>query len=97
MRSRFIAASIAFALATGLSAAPGPKPDVGDGRVAWFDITTSNLQQSKEFYAKLFGWEYTSLAGSNYAVEIVSGASPSEPSASPRARSAPSTAWSTSR
>ena len=76
MRSRFIAASIAFALATGLSAASGPKPDVGDGRVAWFDITTSNLQQSKDFYAKLFGWEFTSLAGSNYAVEIVSSGQP---------------------
>ena len=76
MRSRFIAASIAFALTTCLSAAPGPKPDVGDGRVAWFDITTSNLQQSKDFYAKLFGWEFTSLAGSNYAVEIVSGGQP---------------------
>src|SRR5262245_33847101 len=77
MRSRFIVASIVFVLAASLSAAPGPKPDVGDGRVAWFDITTTNLQQSKDFYAKLFGWEYTTLKGAeNLAAEIVSGGQP---------------------
>ena len=77
MRSRFIAATIVFALTTGLSAAPDqkrPKPDVGDGRVAWFDITTTNLNQSKTFYAGLFGWEFTTLKGAeNLAAEIVSG------------------------
>lgn len=76
MRSRFIAASIAFALAATLSAAPeqkGPKPDVGDGHAAWFDITTTNLAQSKAFYAALFGWEFTSMKGAeNVAAEIVS-------------------------
>jgi len=77
MRSRFIAASIAFVLATCLSAAPGPKPDVGDGRAAWFDITTTNLQQSKDFYSKLFGWEYTTVKGAEkLAAEIVSGGQP---------------------
>ena len=77
MRPRFIAASIAFVLAATLSAAPGPKPDVGDGRSAWFDITTTNLQQSKDFYAKLFGWEYTTLKGAEkLAAEIVSGGQP---------------------
>ena len=59
-----------------LSAAPeqkGPKPDVGDGHAAWFDITTTNLNQSKAFYTGLFGWEVTSMKGAeNLAAEIVS-------------------------
>src|SRR5215813_12558749 len=46
--------------------------DVGAGRVAWFDITASNLAQSKEFYAKLFDWTFTSLKQTDQAVEIVS-------------------------
>lgn len=80
MRTRFLAASIAFVLAAGLCAAldqKGPKTDVGDGRVAWFDITTTNLNQSKAFYAGLFGWEFTSVpGGENLALEIVSGGQP---------------------
>jgi predicted enzyme related to lactoylglutathione lyase len=76
MRTRLIAASIAFVLTAGLSAAldqKGPKPDVGDGHAAWFDITTTNLNQSKAFYAGLFGWEFTSMKGAeNLAAEIVS-------------------------
>ena len=77
MRSRLIVAAIALVMTTSLSAAPenkGPKPDVGDGRAAWFDITTTNLMQSKAFYAALFGWEFTSTKGAeNLAAEIVSG------------------------
>ena len=46
--------------------------DVGPGRVAWFDITTTNLPQSREFYGKLFDWKFTALQGTNQAVEIVS-------------------------
>jgi predicted enzyme related to lactoylglutathione lyase len=80
MRTRLIWAFLAFVLTTGLSAAPeqkGPKPDVGDGRVAWFDITSTNLTQSKAFYAGLFGWEFTSVpGGENLALEIVSGGQP---------------------
>ena len=76
MRSKLIAASIAFVLTAGLCAAldqKGPKPDVGDGHAAWFDITTTNLNQSKAFYAGLFGWEFTSMKGAeNLAAEIVS-------------------------
>lgn len=49
------------------------KPDVGPGRVAWFDITTTDLQKSREFYGKLFDWKFTALAGSDLAVEIVAG------------------------
>ena len=80
MRSRFIASAIALALTAGLSIAAenrGPKPDVGDGRVAWFDITTTDLAQSKAFYAGLFGWEFTSVKGyENLAAEIVSAGQP---------------------
>ncbi len=80
MRARLIATGIALALMTCGSADAqnkGPKPDVGDGRVAWFDITTTNLNQSKAFYAGLFGWEFTSVpGGENLAWEIVSGGQP---------------------
>jgi uncharacterized protein len=80
MRSRLAAATIALALSASLSAAPenkGAKPDVGDGRVAWFDITTTDLAQAKAFYTGLFGWEFTSLKGyENLAAEIVSGGQP---------------------
>jgi predicted enzyme related to lactoylglutathione lyase len=48
-----------------------PPPDVGPGRIAWFDITTSNLPQSKEFYSKLFDWKYNPLQGTDQVVEIV--------------------------
>ena len=77
MRSRLIAAAIVLATTASLSAAAeneGPKPDVGDGHAAWFDITTTDLAQSKAFYAGLFGWEFTSVKGyENLAAEIVSG------------------------
>ena len=49
--------------------------DVGPGRVAWFDITTTSLSQSKEFYGKLFGWTFNPVQGTDQAAEIVSGGS----------------------
>jgi hypothetical protein len=82
MRTRFIATGffalgIALVVTASLSAAPdpkGPKPDVGDGHATWFDITTTNLGQSKTFYAGLFGWEFTTVPGAEkLAAEIVSG------------------------
>jgi len=74
MRNFTGAMMVALALLDGqLQAAPSqsPKPDVGVGRIAWFDITTSNLSQSKEFYGKLFDWVFTPVQGTEYAVEIV--------------------------
>lgn len=47
--------------------------DVGPGRVAWFDITTSDLAKSKDFYGKLFAWTFNPVQGSDQAVEIVAG------------------------
>jgi predicted enzyme related to lactoylglutathione lyase len=49
------------------------KPDVGPGRVAWFDITTTDLAKSKEFYGKLFDWTFNPVQGTDLAVEIVAG------------------------
>jgi predicted enzyme related to lactoylglutathione lyase len=76
MRPERVTAGIALILTASLCAAAenkGPKPDVGDGRVAWFDITTTNLAQSKAFYEQLFGWQFTSVKGTDRALEIVSG------------------------
>lgn len=56
----------------GVSAKPLPA-DVGPGRVAWFDLTTSNLTQSKTFYGKLFGWTFEPVQGTDQAAEIVAG------------------------
>ena len=44
---------------------------MGPGRIAWFDITTSDLPQSREFYGKLFDWIFTPVEGTDQAVEIV--------------------------
>jgi len=46
--------------------------DVGPGHVAWFDITTTDVSKSKEFYGKLFDWTFNPVQGSSQAVEIVS-------------------------
>lgn len=76
MRFALLATTVALALAAGpLTAAPRKPlpPDVGVGRVAWFDITTTDLAKSKEFYGKLLDWKFTPLAGTDQAVEIVSG------------------------
>ena len=58
-----------------LYAAPpkDPPPDVGEGRVAWFDITTTNIATSKDFYGKLFDWKYTPVQGTDQAAEITAG------------------------
>ena len=75
MRNTILAMTVALlALVTGQLPADPPKSppaDVGPGRIAWFDITTSNLPQSKEFYGKLFDWEFTPVQGTDLAVEIV--------------------------
>ena len=78
MRTTLIALALAAALPlAGFSLqADGkkkPKPHVGPGRVAWFDLTTTDMAKSKEFYAKLFDWKFTSLGGTDLAVEIVAG------------------------
>jgi predicted enzyme related to lactoylglutathione lyase len=46
--------------------------DVGAGRVAWFDLTTTKMPQSQEFYGKLFGWKFDPVPGTDQAAQIVS-------------------------
>jgi uncharacterized protein len=75
MRNVIMATAVVLSLMTGQiqsDTKKSPKPDVGPGRVAWFDITTTNIAQSKEFYGKLFDWKFTALKETDLAVEIVS-------------------------
>lgn len=74
MRNAIAAIGMTAALVAGqLQAAANKTPpgDVGPGRIAWFDISTTNLPQSKEFYGKLFDWQFTPLQGTDQAAEIV--------------------------
>lgn len=79
MRKAILASTLTLTLmSVPLHSAPKKNlpPDVGAGRIAWFDITTTNLAQSKEFYGKLFGWQFNPVQGSNQAAEIVAGGTP---------------------
>jgi predicted enzyme related to lactoylglutathione lyase len=74
MRNAILVMTLVLTFVTGQPQERPPKSppaDVGSGRIAWFDITTSNLPQSKEFYGKLFDWKFTPLQGTDLAVEIV--------------------------
>jgi predicted enzyme related to lactoylglutathione lyase len=76
MRNTIMALAIASTFVTGTLDAgipKPPKPDVGPGRIAWFDITTTSLPRSKEFYGKLFDWQFTPTQGTDLAAEIVAG------------------------
>lgn len=74
MRKAVWVMAMASMLVSGaLPAATPKKPDVGPGHVAWFDITTTKLSVSKEFYGKLFDWEFRPVQGTDLAAEIVSG------------------------
>lgn len=76
MRMMILAIALTGMLGAGPLNAASPKAlpaDVGPGRIAWFDITTTNLVRSKEFYGKLFGWQFNPVQGSDQAAEIVSG------------------------
>ena len=79
MKSICLLAVIAFAGTAAVSPAQTQTqssktlpPDVGPGRVAWFDITTSNLARAKTFYGGLFDWTFNPVQGTDQAVEIVS-------------------------
>lgn len=74
MRRATVVMAMILTAATVRADPPKSQPaDVGPGRVAWFDITTSNLPQSRVFYGKLFGWEFRAVQGTDQAVEIVAG------------------------
>lgn len=72
----FTAALVSIVLLAATSSEVSAKSlpaDVGPGRVAWFDLTTTNLTQSKNFYGKLFGWTLEPVQGTDQAVEITAG------------------------
>lgn len=76
MRKAILALAVTLASATEPLQAKSPKAppaDVGVGRVAWFDITTTNVARSKEFYGKLFNWQFGPVAGSDQVAEIQTG------------------------
>jgi uncharacterized protein len=76
LRSTIVAMIIAVTFIAGELDAATPKTppaDVGSGHIAWFDISTSSLPRSKEFYGKLFDWQFTPVQGTDQAVEIVAG------------------------
>ena len=76
MRNKIFATIVASTLVGGelhAAAKKTPPADVGAGRIAWFDITTTALPRSKEFYGKLFDWQFTALQGTDLAAEIVAG------------------------
>jgi predicted enzyme related to lactoylglutathione lyase len=76
MRNAIVAMILASTVVTGvLHAADSKKPkaDVGPGRIAWFDITTTSMARSKEFYGKLFDWQFNAIPGTDLAAEIVAG------------------------
>ncbi|HWM93396.1 MAG TPA: VOC family protein [Thermoanaerobaculia bacterium] len=72
MRSAILAMILATLVSGELHAAT-PPADVGPGRIAWFDITTTSLPQSKDFYGKLFDWQFNPVQGTDLAAEIVAG------------------------
>jgi predicted enzyme related to lactoylglutathione lyase len=75
MRCAVLATTVVLTLTAGgvQAAKKSPKPDVGAGRIAWFDITTTKMQVAKDFYSKLFGWKFNSIQGTDLAAEIVVG------------------------
>ncbi len=76
MRNATLAMTMALTLLTGQFRAATqktPPADVAPGRIAWFDITTTNLPRSKEFYGKLFDWQFTPVQGTDQAAEIIAG------------------------
>ena len=79
MRNAILAMTMTLALVSGRLEAATRKArpaDVGPGRIAWFDITTTNLPRSKEFYGGLFEWQFTPVQGTDQAAEIVASGTP---------------------
>ena len=73
MRPTLLALTLALPLAfTQQQPAQRPPPtDVGAGRIVWFDITTTDVAKSRDFYGKLFDWKFAAVQGTDQALEIV--------------------------
>ena len=76
MRNAIWVMTVVLGLMTGQLLAAAKKVDVGPGRIAWFDLTTTDLPRSKEFYGKLLDWQFTPVQGTDQAAEIVAGGTP---------------------
>lgn len=78
MRNAILPLSVALTLLTGCRSAPpeSSSPDVVPGQIAWFDLTTTDLPRSKEFYGQLFDWTFAPVVGSDLAAEIVAHGTP---------------------
>jgi predicted enzyme related to lactoylglutathione lyase len=67
------AALLALSFGGMQAAKKAPHPDVGAGRVGWFDITTRKPAEARDFYMKLFDWKIEPLSKTNLTSEIISG------------------------
>jgi predicted enzyme related to lactoylglutathione lyase len=79
MRNTIMALMLAFNFAAGeayAADAKAPPADVGAGRIAWFDISSGKLPQSREFYEKMFDWQFAPVQGTDQAFEIIAGGTP---------------------
>lgn len=71
MRTAIVGVTLTLAAGLGQSSVGQTlPPDVGAGRIAWFDLATTNLARSKEFYGQLLDWQFTPVQGTDQAVEI---------------------------
>lgn len=73
MRNVLLATTVVLSLAAAPLWAATMPVDVGSGHVAWFDLTTTDLAKSRDFYGKLLDWTFAPLKGTDQAVEIVAG------------------------
>ena len=76
MRTARLVMSMSLVCMVGRLQAEPPRSlprELGSGRIAWFDITTTNLQQAREFYGKLFDWQFAPVQGTDLAVQVVAG------------------------
>lgn len=75
MRTAMLVMALPLALLLGQTdgKAKKTKPDVGVGHIAWFDVTTTDMAKSREFYGKLFDWKFKEGPMANLAVEIAVG------------------------
>jgi predicted enzyme related to lactoylglutathione lyase len=74
MRTASLVITIGLVCMAGPLQADPPKSlprEIGSGRIAWFDITTSNLPQARQFYGKLFDWQFAPVQGTDLAVQVV--------------------------
>ena len=60
---RMLLMCLVLSTATGAFAAGTHEPGTPEmnNRVVWFDLATTDLQRSRQFYHDMFGWEYMAV------------------------------------